>query len=132
MNHNERIQTSKSKSSLPFDNTPSISIERIFDAPLERVWRAWTEPEMIKQWWGPAGFSAPTVKMNFKVGGQYTFSMIGPEGVLTWSSGIYEKIIPLKKIVCTDYFSDEFGKAKRQSHAAQPTPLDENHLMHAT
>lgn len=121
MNHNEQLPSSKSKNSLPFDNTPSISIERTFDASVERVWRAWSEPELIKQWWGPSGFSTPTVKMNFRVGGQYTFAMKSPEGFISYSSGTYEKITPLKKIVCSDYFSDEFGKAISAKEAGMTT-----------
>lgn len=47
-----------------------IVISRIFNAPRELVWKAWTDPEMIKQWWGPEGFTAPSAKVDLRVGGE--------------------------------------------------------------
>lgn len=91
-----------------------IVIERIFNAPPAAVWRAWTDPELIKTWWGPEGFSAPSVKVDLRVGGQYIFAMHGPKGSEwdkdMYSAGIYKEIVPNVKLVVTDYFSDENGK----------------------
>ena len=91
----------------------SIIIERIFDAPRELVWEAWTKPELIKKWWGPEGFTAPSIKINLKVGGKYIYCMRGPKGS-SWdkdmySAGVFKEIVPNEKIVTTDYFSDENG-----------------------
>lgn len=97
------------------DNTgpQELIISRVFNAPRELVWRAWTEPEIIKKWWGPEGFSAPTIEVDLRVGGKYVFAMQGPEGSewdkVMHSAGIYKEIIPMEKIVVTDYFSDEEG-----------------------
>lgn len=89
-------------------------ITRIFDAPREMVWRAWTEPELISQWWGPEGFTAPSINVDLKVGGKYVYAMKGPEGSewegTMYSAGVYVEIIPEEKIVVTDYFSDENGE----------------------
>ena len=68
-------------------------------------------PEHIKKWWGPAIFTAPTVKIDFRVGGKYLYSMLANDGTPMagqefWSTGTYEEIVPLKKIVATDHFSD--------------------------
>lgn len=91
-----------------------IVIERIFNAPREAVWRAWTEPELIKKWWGPEGFSAPSIKLELRVDGKYIFAMHGPKGSEwdkdMYSAGVYKEIIPDEKLVVTDYFSDENGK----------------------
>ena len=91
-----------------------IVIERVFDASPEAVWRAWTDPEIIKQWWGPEGFSAPSIKVDLRVGGKYIFAMHGPKGSEwdkdMYSAGIYKEIVPNKKLVVTDYFSDEKGE----------------------
>ena len=57
-----------------------IVITRLFEAPRERVWKAWTEPELVKRWWGPEGFTAPSIKIDLKVGGKYVFAMHGPPG----------------------------------------------------
>src|SRR5258708_5088372 len=95
------------------DNQDGIVIERIFDAPVELVWKAWTDSEMVMKWWGPEGFTAPSAKVDLKVGGKYTYAMKGPEGSqwdkVMYSSGIYKEIVPNEKIVTSDYFSDEEG-----------------------
>jgi len=53
---------------------------RVFDAPRELVWKAWTEPEHIGEWWGPKGFTTTTHKMEVKPGGVWRFVMHGPDG----------------------------------------------------
>ena len=108
-----------------------IKIERIFDAPREKVWEAWTTPELIKKWWGPEGFSAPSIEIDFRVGGKSTYAMQGPEGSewdrAMYSSGIFKEIIPpdpstplrAGKIVSTDYFSDKDGNIIEPSDEGQ-------------
>lgn len=90
-----------------------IVIERVFDAPVEAVWRAWTTPEEVQKWWGPEGFTSPSIKIDLQVGGKYIYAMRGPEGTewdkVMYSAGVFEEIVPLKKIVVTDYFSDAEG-----------------------
>src|SRR5882757_8889059 len=103
-----------------------IEIMRVFDAPRELVWKAWTEPEMIKKWWGPEGFSAPSIKIDLKVGGKYTYAMQGPKGSewdrVMYSSGVSKEIVPHEKIDTTDYFSDADGNMIKPSQEGQ----DEN------
>ena len=90
-----------------------IDITREFDAPRERVWQAWTDPEMVKRWWGPEGFTAPSVKIDLKVGGMYTWAMQGPPGSPLerpgYNSGVYKEIVENEKLVVTQYMSDEQG-----------------------
>jgi len=86
-----------------------LDIVRFFNAPIEKVWQAWTDPEAVKKWWGPKDFTAPHVKMDFKVNGKYLFCMKGPDGKEYWSTGIYKEIVPNEKIVMTDSFADEKG-----------------------
>src|SRR6185436_4556698 len=57
-----------------------IVIERLIDAPRELVWRAWTEPEHLEQWWGPNGFSVTTHSIDIREGGVWDFIMHGPDG----------------------------------------------------
>src|SRR5579864_3250921 len=87
---------------------------RVFDAPRSLVWKAWSDPELMKQWWGPRGWSAPIIKLDFKVGGNYLLAMRGQMGagmpeVTTWSGGTYQEIVPMDKIVVLDHFADEHG-----------------------
>ena len=94
-------------------STKDIVITRTFDAPRERVWKAFTEPTETMKWWGPEGFTSPACKIDFKVGGKYLFCMRGPAGSDfdkdMWSGGIYKEIVPMEKIVATDHFADADG-----------------------
>jgi uncharacterized protein YndB with AHSA1/START domain len=97
----------------------ALVIERIFDAPVELVWKAWTEPEAAKKWWGPRSFTAPTVEIDFRVGGKSLFAMQSPDfndGKPIYSAGEYREIVPLKKIVTTDCFADEHGNIVAATH----------------
>ena len=88
----------------------SFVIERVFDAPRERVWQAWTDPELLKRWWGPKDFTAPVIQVDLRVGGKYVFSMQAPDGkIILWSTGTYREIVPPKRLVATDSFADEKG-----------------------
>lgn len=91
------------------ESSPIVKVARIFHAPIERVWRAWSNEELIKQWWGPESYTTPSAKINFHVGGKSLLAMQDSEGKIVWSGGVYKEIIPYKKIVTTDYFSDENG-----------------------
>lgn len=90
-----------------------IVITHVFDAPREKVWEAWTNPEMVKKWWGPKDFTAPSIHIDFRVGGKYIYAMHGPKGTQfdkdMYSAGIYKEIVPMEKLVVTDYFADEQG-----------------------
>ena len=93
-----------------------LVITRVFDAPRELVWRAWTEPELVKRWWGPKYFTSPFAEIDLRVGGKYLFCMRGPDGKDYWSTGTYREIAPPEKIVCTDSFADEKGNVVPASH----------------
>ena len=86
-----------------------LVITRIFDAPRELVWKAWTDPDHFKKWWGPKTYSAPSVKMDLKVGGKYLWCMRSREGKDYWVTGTYREIVPPEKLVFTDSFADEKG-----------------------
>ncbi len=100
--------------------SPLVEITRTFRAPVERVWKAWTDPEMAKLWWGPENFSCPEAKIDFRVGGKYLLAMKDPSGKINWSAGEYQEIVPLKKIVATDAFSDKDGNMISAKNAGMP------------
>ena len=86
-----------------------LVIERVFDAPRELVWKAWTDPEQVMRWWGPKGYTSPAAEIDFRVGGKYLFAMRSPEfqeGRDLWSTGVYREIVPLERLVCTNSFAD--------------------------
>ncbi|MGH2396829.1 MAG: SRPBCC family protein [bacterium] len=94
----------------------ALIITRIFDAPRELVWKAWTEPAQLRRWWGPKGFTSPVCKIDLRVGGQYLFCMRSPDGQDYYNTGNYQKIDPLNEIVYTDSFADEKGNVVPASH----------------
>lgn len=107
------------------DNTTKSSsdelvITRVLDAPREVVWKAWTDSETLKRWWGPKGFTTPHHEMDFRVGGKYLNCMRGPSGSDFdkdfWSTGVYREIVPMERIVCTDSFADAEGNVVPATH----------------
>ena len=84
-------------------------VTRVFDAPRELVWKAWTDPKYVMQWWGPKGFTAPVCKMDFRVGGKSLFCMRTPDGYEGWNAVEYHEIVLHEKIVSLMYFSDSEG-----------------------
>ena len=93
-----------------------LVITRIFDAPRELVWKAWTDPEMATKWWGPKGFTCPHCEIDLRVGGKFLNCMHSSEGQDIWSTGTYREIVPLERIVCTDSFADEKGNVVPAAH----------------
>lgn len=86
-----------------------LVVTRVFDAPRELVWKAWTNPEHFKRWWGPKDFTAPVCKIDLRVGGKYLWCMRSAEGKDFYTTGVYREIVPLERIVYTDAFADEKG-----------------------
>src|SRR4030067_3644602 len=118
-NRRENMAT-KNKPGVETAKGPLV-LPRIFDAPRERVWKAWTEPREGMRWWGPKIFTSPSCKIDFRVGGKYLFCMRSDSGPEVWqkglwSTGVYKEIVPMEKIVCTDCFADEQGNVVPASH----------------
>jgi uncharacterized protein YndB with AHSA1/START domain len=91
-------------------------VTRVFDAPRELVWKAWTDPQYLMQWWGPKGFTAPFCEMDFRVGGKFRCCMRAPDGQEFWNGGEYHEIIPHEKIVYSMYFADAKGNKVEAAH----------------
>ncbi|HVS93850.1 MAG TPA: SRPBCC domain-containing protein [Mucilaginibacter sp.] len=89
-----------------------LVITRIFDAPKELVFKVWTEPEHIKNWWGPKPFTAPRCEVDLKVGGEYIYVMRSPDGQEFPVQGKFIEIVKNEKLVYTDdmYKQADFWK----------------------
>ena len=87
----------------------TLTVKRLFDAPLNLVWRAWTEPELLDQWWAPKPWKSETKSMDFKVGGFRLYAMISPEGEKHWGRTDYKSIDKLQNFKGADAFCDEYG-----------------------
>jgi len=97
-----------------------VVVHRVFDLPVNKVWRALTESEEFKKWWGPRGFSCPSSQMESKVGGKYLNCMRGPDGKEWWSTGVVKEFKPGKKLALSDSFSDKNGNVKSGSDYGLP------------
>jgi uncharacterized protein YndB with AHSA1/START domain len=102
-------------------------ISRTFNAPLDRVWKAWTEPEQMAQWWGPKGFDADVKTLDLKPGGTFLYRLLSPQSQEMWGRMLFREIVPKEKLVFINSFSDPDGGVTR--HPMAPNwPL----LMHTT
>lgn len=106
-----------------------LIIERIFDAPAGRVWQAWTEPELIKKWWGPAGYTAPVATVDLRIGGSYLFCMRSAEGKDYYTTGTYLDIVPFKRITASDSFADKEGNIVPASYYEMEEDLPLSMMM---
>jgi uncharacterized protein YndB with AHSA1/START domain len=89
-----------------------VKIERSFDAPLDLVWSAWTEAEILDQWWAPQPYKAETKIMDFREGGRWLYAMVSPQGErVGWNSKDFSTIAPRKGFTYRSYFCDENGVA---------------------
>lgn len=98
----------------------AVVLTRTFDAPRELVFKAWTEPERVMRWWGPAHFTSPVCTIDLRVGRSYLFCMESPEGQRFWSTGVFHEVTPPERLVFTDSFSDKHGNAVPASAYGMP------------
>lgn len=91
-------------------NARKIIVEREFDAPVQDVWRAWTEKELLDQWWAPRPWKAETRSLDFREGGSWLYCMKGPEGEASWCRADFKTINKHKSFTSVDNFCDESGK----------------------
>jgi uncharacterized protein YndB with AHSA1/START domain len=98
-------------------------ISRVLDAPRDLVWKAFTDPERMKRWWGPKGFTVIASKMDLRVGGTYHYGLKAPDGSPMWGKFVFREIVPTERMVFVSSFSDEAGGTTR--HPMAPTwPLE--------
>lgn len=86
-----------------------VTITREFNAPLSDVWSAWTEADILDQWWAPAPFKSETKIMEFKEGGKRLYAMVGPDDQKRWSSFEYSSISPKTNFKYAATFCDADG-----------------------
>ena len=103
-----------------------LVVTRVFDAPLEQVWKAWTDPEYVMQWWGPTGFTSPLARMDFREGGTSLVCMRSPEGQDLYNTWTYRKILPMQLIEFILNFSDKDGKKVDPVEVGLPPDLPQD------
>jgi uncharacterized protein YndB with AHSA1/START domain len=77
---------------------------------VDKVWHVWNDPELMKQWWSPKGYTAPVIKNDLRVGGTFFLSMKSPKGETFYNTGTYKEVVPRERILSKMSFADETGK----------------------
>src|SRR5271170_5128457 len=88
-----------------------LVITRVFDAPRELVFKAWTETRHVAQWWGPKGFTNPVCDLDVRVGGAIRIHMRAPDGVVYPMSGVFEEISEPERLLMVCSALDEKGNS---------------------
>ncbi len=87
-----------------------LVVTRVFDAPVQLVWKAWTDPEHVMRWWGPKGFTSPVAKMDVREGGMSLVCMRSPEGRDLYNTWTYREIVPMQRIEFVMDWADKDGR----------------------
>ena len=90
-------------------------ISRVLDAPRDLVWKCFTDPERMKQWWGPKGFTVVHSKMDLRVGGTYHYGMKAPNGAPMWGKFVFREIVPPERL--------DFISTRHPGHASWPLEM---------
>jgi uncharacterized protein YndB with AHSA1/START domain len=81
-----------------------LVLTRLINAPRANVYRAWTDPELLKQWFAPKPYTTPIVEIDVRPGGSAYFVMRGPDGKDLPNRGVYLEVVPNEKLVSTDAY----------------------------
>jgi uncharacterized protein YndB with AHSA1/START domain len=103
--------------------TWEVTARRTFAAPVGAVWAAWTEPDLIRRWWGPEGFTCPVARMDVRVGGVSLLAMQAPEqygGGRTYNTWSYSAVEPAARLEYVMRFADEAGTTISPADAGIP------------
>ncbi len=88
-------------------------MSRVFDVPRDLLWKCFTEPERMKQWWGPKGFEVLSAKMDLRPSGSYPYGMQSADGHAMWGQFVFREVVPQERLVFINSFSDEKGGITR-------------------
>jgi uncharacterized protein YndB with AHSA1/START domain len=91
-------------------------MRHVLPAPRPRVFALFSEPDELRKWWGPAGFTTPSIEIDLRVGGRYRFAMQPPEGELFYLTGEFSEVDPPARLAYTFWWED-------------PTPDDRETLV---
>jgi uncharacterized protein YndB with AHSA1/START domain len=98
-------------------------LTRVFDAPVESVWKAWTESEQLMRWWGPTGFTCPLARMDVREGGSSLVAMRSPDGQDHYNTWTYTSIEPGKRLEFVHRFADQDGNQLEPADLGLPPAI---------
>jgi uncharacterized protein YndB with AHSA1/START domain len=90
-----------------------LVLTRLIDAPAAKLYRAWTEPALLKQWFAPAPWTTPRAELDVRPGGASLVVMRGPDGNEFPNRGVYLEVVPNKRLVFTDAFTEAWAPAQK-------------------
>ena len=90
-------------------NGKELIVTRVFDAPVEKVWKAWTVPQILDQWWAPGPWKNETKSLDFRPGGLWLYSMVGPNGDRHYCRVEFKAVDPQRSFKADSMFCDENG-----------------------
>jgi uncharacterized protein YndB with AHSA1/START domain len=86
----------------------TLTITRVFDAPRDLVWQAWTDPKHLMNWWGPRAHPAESIDADVRVGGVWRHCLRGVEdGAELWHHGVFREVEPPRRLVFTFQWEEE-------------------------
>lgn len=91
-------------------------LTRVFDAPRELVWEAWTEAERLERWWGPKRCRTSVIKLDLRPGGIFHHALHWPQGQDMWGKFVYREIAAPERLVLVNSFADEEGRIAPVPH----------------
>lgn len=98
--------------------------ERVFDAARDLVWRAWTDVEQLKLWWGPKGFTVTFARLELRPGGVFHYGLKSPTGEAMWGRFLFREVVAPERLVYVLSFSDEKGDvARHRQHESWPLQM---------
>src|SRR6185436_2866254 len=111
-----------------------LFVTRVFDVPLNQVWKAWSDSKLVRQWWGPTGFTCPVAKMDFREGGTSLVCMRAPKeygGQDMYNTWSYQKIVPMTRLEYVVNFTDKDGNKLDPAAIGMPPgiPKDVPHVI---
>jgi uncharacterized protein YndB with AHSA1/START domain len=102
-----------------------LVLSRLLDAPRAALWRCWTEPALLKQWFAPAPFTTPVAELDVRPGGASYIVMKGPDGQEMPNRGVFLEVVANERLVFTDAFTRAWEPSEKPFMAADLTFADE-------
>ena len=114
------IISAATEANLPAGPGQPTVVTRVLDADRNLVWRAWTEPDRLKRWWGPTGYTAPAARTDARTGGTYLWGMRSPDGRESYTTGVFREVVENERFVVTERFADAEGNPVPASQYGLP------------
>jgi uncharacterized protein YndB with AHSA1/START domain len=102
-----KTETAKTETAAEGDR--ELKLTRLIDAPREAVWKAWTDPQLLKQWFAPLPYTTPEAELDLRPGGSNVIVMQGPDGTRMPNRGTYLEVKPNERLVFTDAYTGDWA-----------------------